>query len=111
VLAGPTGQDYYVSNYSAASWSALLAQAQNFADNKPLLLNIERDAFRLLGVGRITQAQYDQIKGVLNLPTALLAKTQESQQKMAAVDAGAKEEYPHALRFQGSLKLRENLQR
>jgi aminopeptidase N len=111
VLAGPTGQDYYVSNYSAASWSALLAQAQNFAGNKPLLLNIERDAFRLLGVGRITQAQYDQIKGVLNLPTALLAKTQESQQKMAAVDAGAKEEYPHALRFQGSLKLRENLQR
>ncbi|KAF1067676.1 hypothetical protein [Variovorax sp.] len=111
VLAGPTGQDYYVSNYSAASWSALLAQAQNFADNKPLLLNIERDAFRLLGVGRITQAQYDQIKGVLNLPTALLAKTQESQQKMAAVDAGAKEEYPHALRFQGSLKLRENLKR
>ncbi len=111
VLAGPTGQDYYVSNYSAASWSALLAQAQNFAGNKPLLLNIERDAFRLLGVGRITQAQYDQIKGVLNLPTALLAKTQESQQRMAAVDAGAKEEYPHALRFQGSLKLRENLQR
>ena len=48
---------------------------------------------------------------MLNLPTALLAKTQESQQKMAAVDAGAKEEYPHALRFQGSLKLRENLQR
>jgi aminopeptidase N len=112
VLAGPTGQDYYVSNYSAQSWSALLAKAQSFADNKPLLLNIERDAFRLLQVGRITQAQYDQIKGIVNLPAALLAKTSESQQKMAAVDAGAeKEEYPHALRFQGNLKLRENTKR
>jgi len=112
VLAGPTGQDYYVSNYSAPSWSALLAKAQNFAGNKPLLLNIERDAFRLLGVGRITQAQYDQIKGVLNLPATLLAKTQVSEQKMAAVATGAeKEEYPHALRFQGGLKLRENLKR
>lgn len=108
VLAGPTGQDYYVSNYSAQSWSDLLAKVQNLAANKPLLLNIERDAFRLLSVGRITQAQYDQIKGVLNLPAPLLAKTQLSQQKMAAVDAGEKEEYPHALRFQGSLKLREN---
>jgi aminopeptidase N len=112
VLAGPTGQDYYVSNYSAPSWSALLAKAQNFAGNKPLLLNIERDAFRLLSVGRITQAQYDQIKGVLNLPAPLLAKTQVSEQKMAAVATGAeKEEYPHALRFQGSLKLRENEKR
>ncbi|WP_285413319.1 M1 family metallopeptidase [Variovorax sp. efr-133-TYG-130] len=112
VLAGPTGQDYYVSNYSAQSWSALLAKAQSFADNKPLLLNIERDAFRLLQVGRITQAQYDQIKGIVNLPAALLAKTSESQQKMAAVDAGVeKEEYPHALRFQGNLKLRENTKR
>jgi aminopeptidase N len=109
VLAGPTGQDYYVSNYSAQSWSDLLAKAQSFAANKPLLLNIERDAFRLLQVGRITQAQYDQIKGVLNLPATLLAKTDLSQQKMAAVATGAeKEEYPHALRFQGSLKLRDN---
>lgn len=108
VLAGPTGQDYYVSNYSAQSWSDLLAKVQNLAANKPLLLNIERDAFRLQGVGRITQAQYDQIKGVLNLPAPVLAKTELSQQKMAAVDAGAKEEYPHALRFQGKLKLREN---
>ncbi|GER16888.1 M1 family metallopeptidase [Variovorax boronicumulans] len=111
VLAGPTGQDYYVSNYSAPSWSNLLAKVQNFAGNKPLLLNIERDAFRLLGVGRITQAQYDQIKGVLNLPAPLLAKTQLSQQKMAAVEAGGKEEYPHALRFQGKLPLRENQKR
>ncbi|WP_295976923.1 M1 family metallopeptidase [uncultured Variovorax sp.] len=112
VLAGPTGQDYYVSNYSAPSWSALLAKAQSFAGNKPLLLNIERDAFRLLSVGRITQAQYDQIKGVLNLPAPLLAKTQVSEQKMAAVATGAeKEEYPHALRFQGSLKLRDNEKR
>jgi aminopeptidase N len=29
VLAGPTGQDYYVSNYSAQSWSDLLAKVQN----------------------------------------------------------------------------------
>ncbi len=63
-------------------------QGAEFASNKPLLLNIERDAFRLLSVGRITQAQYDQIKGVVNLPATLLAKTQVSQQKMAAVDAG-----------------------
>lgn len=112
VLAGPTGQDYYVSNYSAQSWSALLAKAQSFAGNKPLLLNIERDAFRLLSVGRITQAQYDQIKGVVNLPAPLLAKTQLSEQTMAAVSAGEqKEEYPHALRFQGSLKLRDNEKR
>jgi aminopeptidase N len=108
VLAGPTGQDYYVSNYSTQSWSDLLAKAQNFADNKPLLLNIERDAFRLLSIGRITQAQYDQIKGVLNLPSTLLAKTEASQQKMMVQEAGGKEDYPHALRYQGSLKLREN---
>jgi aminopeptidase N len=112
VLAGPTGQDYYVSNYSAPSWSALLAKAQSLAANKPLLLNIERDASRLLAVGRITQAQYDQIKGVVNLPAPLLAKTQASEQQRVAVDAGAqKEEYPHALRFQGSLKLRDNEKR
>lgn len=86
-------------------------QGAELRGNKPLLLNIERDAFRLLGVGRITQAQYDQIKGVLNLPAPLLAKTQLSQQKMAAVEAGGKEEYPHALRFQGKLPLRENQKR
>ncbi|MDH6594056.1 aminopeptidase N [Variovorax sp. TBS-050B] len=111
VLAGPTGQDYYVSNYSTQSWSELLAKAQNFADNKPLLLNIERDAFRLLSVGRITQAQYDEIKNIVNLPAALLAKTEASEQKTLAVAAGAKEEYPHALRYQGSLKLRQNQKR
>ena len=111
VLAGPTGQDYYVSNYSAQSWSNLLAKVQNFAGNEPLLLNIERDAFRLLGVGLITQAQYDQIKGVLDLPAPLLAKVQMSQKRIAAAPAGEEEEYPHALRYQGQLKLRENLRR
>ena len=109
VLAGPTGQDYYVTNYSAQSWSELLAKVQNFAGNKPLLLNIERDAARLLAAGRITQAQYDQIKGVIKLPEAVQAKVQKSLQKRAAIDAGfEKEEYPHALRYQGHLKLREN---
>ncbi|MBS0341419.1 MAG: peptidase M1 [Proteobacteria bacterium] len=109
VLAGPTGQDYYVTNYSAQSWSALMAKVQAFAGNQPLLLNIERDASRLLAVGRITQQQYDQVKGVLKLSPATLAKVQQNQQKRAAIDAGLEqEEYPHALRYQGALRLREN---
>ncbi|MGJ7526800.1 M1 family metallopeptidase [Variovorax sp. GB1P17] len=108
VLAGPTGQDYYVSNYSAQSWSNLLARSQYFAGNLPLLKNIEQDAIKLLGVGRITQAQFDQIKNIVKLPAPLLAKAELNQQKMAAQEAGAPEEYPHALRFQGNLKLRDN---
>ncbi|RRH89786.1 hypothetical protein EH244_09390 [Variovorax beijingensis] len=46
-----------------------------------------------------------------NLPTTLLAKTEASQQKMLAQEAGGKEDYPHALRYQGSLKLRGNQKR
>ncbi|MBS0454463.1 MAG: peptidase M1 [Proteobacteria bacterium] len=112
VLAGPTGQDYYVTNYSPASWSDLLAKVQNFAGNAPLLLNIERDASRLRTAGRITQEQYDQIKGVLKLPMGLQTKVQQSVQKQAAIDAGlAKAEYPHALRYQGALMLRDNQRR
>ena len=40
-----------------------------------------------------------------------LAKTEASQQKMLAQEAGGKEDYPHALRYQGSLKRRGNQKR
>ena len=112
VLAGPTGQDYYVTNYSAASWSDLLAKVHHFAGNEPLLLNIERDASRLLAAGRISNAQYDEIKGVLKLSQKTQAKIARSLTKAAAIDAGLEqEEYPHALRYQGPLKLRGNERR
>lgn len=112
VLAGPTGQDYYVTNYSAASWSDLLAKVHNFAGNEPLLLNMERDASRLMNVGRITKAQYGEINGVLKLSQKTQTKIAKSLMKAAAVDAGIeREEYPHALRYQGPLELRTNERR
>lgn len=111
VLADPSGQDYYVSNYSAASWSALLAKVETFADNKALLLNIERDAFRLLQAGRITQVQYDQIKGVVDRPEALQQSQARIGEQKRAADPAEPVVAPHALRFQGPLTLRGNERR
>ncbi|WP_394825522.1 M1 family metallopeptidase [Pendulispora albinea] len=104
VVANPTGLDYYVTNYSGPSWSALLAKVQSVASNKPLLSNIVNDATRLLASGLISQAQYDQIKNVINLPTTFKADALEVQSSEPLSSQ-------NALRYQGELKLRENTSR
>ncbi|WP_394825523.1 M1 family metallopeptidase [Pendulispora albinea] len=104
VVANPTGLDYYVTNYSGPSWSALLAKVQSVASNKPLLNNIVNDAARLLASGLISQAQFDQIKNVINLPTTFQADALE-------VQSSEQLSSPNALRYQGELKLRENTAR
>lgn len=112
VLAGPTGQDYYVSNYSGPSWSALLAKIHYLAGDEALRVNVWNDASRLLRASLITQAQYDQIDAVFGL--AGLSKPGQVQQKMAKVDTDFEEEeypHPHALRYQGHLELRPNERR
>ncbi|WP_394825861.1 M1 family metallopeptidase [Pendulispora albinea] len=102
VVANPTGLDYYVSNYSGPAWSHLLAKVQSVASNKPLLTNIVNDATRLLAARLISQAQFDQIKNVINLPAPLQADTLN-----ALEDA---HNPPHPLHYRGEMKLRENPQ-
>jgi len=99
-----------VTNYSDQSWSDLLGKIQNLASNQALLANVSADGQRLFEVNRITQAQLDQIKAVTKLPPLLMAKMQENEAKIAAGEVGG-DPFPHALRFQGSLTLRENLPR
>lgn len=114
VLANPTGSGYYVTNYSAASWSDLLAKVQALAGDSAALLNIERDAFRLQAAGRLTPAQYEQVKQVLKLSPAMVAKAAASQKKSQAPGGGfLAQEHPHAhgLAYQGNLKLRANVRR
>ncbi|WP_394831594.1 M1 family metallopeptidase [Pendulispora rubella] len=100
VIANPTGLDYYVTNYSSPSWSALLAKVQAVASNKPLLANIANDALRLFNAGLISQAQYDQIKNVINVPAAQ-PQPLSSESPMLT----------HSLHYHGDLTLRENTSR
>jgi aminopeptidase N len=105
VLANPTGLDYYISNYSPAGWSALLAQVSSISD-KATLSNIVKDAELLESLGLISKEQYQQIISVQKLLNALQAMDAKMPlllaQKQRLLGASI-----HRFRHQGMMKHRK----
>jgi aminopeptidase N len=99
VLANPSGLDYYVSNYSPALWSELLAQVDAIKE-KAAKVNIVGDATQLKAAGLISQEQFDQIANIQKPQAAAQILRQRS------LPAPAVEETIHKFRYQGVMKHR-----
>ncbi|MGC0014430.1 M1 family metallopeptidase [Ralstonia pseudosolanacearum] len=104
VLANPTGLDYYVTNYSPALWSDLLAQAGAITD-KATAANIAGDATQLYNAGLMSQALYSQITGIRAFQPVL----QTLRTQSVAVGIGAQQVPPletpvHSIKYQGVMK-------
>ncbi len=104
VLANPTGLDYYITNYSPALWSDLMAQAGAITD-KAVATNLAGDATQLYNAGLMSQALYSQIVGIPNFQPAL----QTLRAQSVSVGIGAQQMAPletpvHRIRYQGVMK-------
>ncbi|WP_197325552.1 M1 family metallopeptidase [Ralstonia solanacearum] len=104
VLANPTGLDYYVTNYSPALWSDLMAQAGAITD-KATAANIAGDATQLYNAGLMSQALYSQITGIRTFQPALQTLRAQSVGVGISAQAVAPLETPvHSIKYQGLMK-------